>query len=538
MAGFELALVLVLLLTAFTVVGRRFPWPLPLTYVLGGGLVSLIPALPRIELDPSVFFLCFVPPLLFADGWMMPLRDFLANRRQILVLATGLVAFTTVAIGFAMHALVPGLPLAMAFALGAIVSPTDAVAVGAILQRLKVPPRLSAILNGESMLNDATGLVGFNLALAAVTAGAFSLTSAVGQFLLVATGGSAVGLAIGWGVGKLRDLLRRTRGTDPQIEVTISLLTPFAAYLAANAFQLSAILAVVAAGLYSGWRDPLKMEVEERRASFAVWEVVLFWLNGAAFLLLGLQFTDIVGRVGETHSWGQLLGFATMAIALAVLTRIAWVGVSAGFDRLLRNGRKRIGWRENVVISWAGMRGTITLAAALSIPIALPSGAEFPGRDMVIFLAFSVTLGTLFLQGTTLEWVICKLGLPADDSKQREDRLARIAAVEAGLALLRERAGRVENAEAESALRTLVAEYEGRLAELTADGETRESASRRVKAGIEFQFEALRAERRTIDELWARDAITDETHRPLQQLLDHEEAMLRGRLRHAETELR
>jgi CPA1 family monovalent cation:H+ antiporter len=251
MIPFEHALVLLLAVAALSVVSRWLPWPLPITYAAGGLGCSLIPGFPQVALDPGFFFLCFLPPLLFSDGWLMPLREFAKVKRSITLLATGLVLFTTVAVGLVAHALIPGLSLSMAFALGAVISPTDAVAVSSITERLKVPTRLRTILTGESLMNDATGLVAFKAALAAAAAGAFSLRAASLQFLLVAAGGLAVGLAAGYGVGRLRDLLRRVRGSDAFVEVTLSLLTPYAAYLAAEGLGLSGVLAVVAAGLYS-----------------------------------------------------------------------------------------------------------------------------------------------------------------------------------------------------------------------------------------------------------------------------------------------
>lgn len=531
MANFENALVLLLLLTALTVVGRWLPWPMPVTYVIGGTAAALWPVFPRIALDPGVFFLCFVPPLLYADGWLMPLRDFLSAKRPILLLATGLVVFTTLAVGLVAHWLVPGLPLAMALALGALVSPTDAVAVGAITQRLKVPARLTVVLNGESLMNDATGLVGFKFALAAMAAGTFSLRAATLDFLLVASGGLAVGLAIAWLIGRARDLLRHLRSAEVFTEVTISLLTPFAAYLAADALGWSSILAVVAAGLYSGWRDPLRMDVATRQTAFATWSVVLFWLNGLAFILLGLQFPTLLASVSSAFTVSQLVLFTAAVSGAAIVARLAWVMPGAYLPFLLFPRLRRTEtpptWQAVLVTGWAGMRGTITLAAALSIPLLQADGTPFPGRDIVIFLSFGVVLVTLLLQGMTLEALICRLRLRADDTRSREDRVARIAAVEAGLKTLR--AAPAASAEETAALGEVVAEYEHRLAELTAEGESRTSAQRRRTAARQFRLQALAAERAALDDLWTRDVISDDTHRPLQQLLDYEEAMLEGK---------
>ncbi len=532
MAGFENALLLLLLLAALSVLGRRLPWPLPITYVVGAGVAALWTPFPRIELDPGFFFLCFVPPLLFADGWLMPLRDFWAAKRPIFTLATGLVVFTTLAVGLVAHWLVPGLPLAMAFALGAVVSPTDAVAVGAITQRLKVPPRLTAVLNGESLMNDATGLVAFKFALGAVAVGSFSLRAATLDFLLLALGGLALGLAVSWLIGKLRDLLLRVHGADALLETTISLLTPFAAYLAANALNLSSILAVVAAGLYAGWRDPLRMDALTRQTTWNVWQIVLFWLNGLAFVLLGLQLPGILESISAIYSPGQLIWFTVAVSGTAMLTRLVWMCPGGYvpfliFRHALRD-EPRPPWTWLAVAGWAGMRGTITLAAALSIPVVLDDGSPFPGRDLVIFLSAGVIVVTLLLQGTTLEALICKLRVRPDDTQVREERLARIAAVEAGLKHLRGASYVTTTAEEAAALGEIISEYEHRLAELTADGETQASSRRRRDSARQHRLAALAAERAALDDLWSRNVITDEIHRPLQHLLDHEESLLNG----------
>jgi CPA1 family monovalent cation:H+ antiporter len=531
MAGFEHALILILLLTALSVVGRWLPWPRPITYLVGASAVALWPAFPRIALDPGFFFLCFVPPLLFSDGWLMPLRDFLAVRRAILLLAIGLVVFTTLVVGWVAHALVPGLPFPMAFALGAVISPTDAVAVSAILHRLKVPGRLTAVLNGESLMNDATGLVAFKFALGAMVAGTFSLRAASLDFALVALGGLAIGLATGYLVGRARDLLLAAHSSDVFVEVTMSLMTPYAAYLLADKLGVSSILAVVAAGLYSGWRDPVRTDVATRQTSWTTWSVVLFWLNGLAFILLGLQLPTILASVGSHYPAPRLALLAAAVSGVAIVGRLLWVFPAAYlpflFSARIRRVEKRPSWQGVLVGGWAGMRGTITLAAALSIPELQDDGSPFPARDLVIFLALAVIVVTLLLHGTTLEWLICRIGLRADGIREKEDRLARIAAVESGLLSLR--ATEVGGTEEEqAAFAFVVAEYEHRLAELTASGETQASAHRLRTSGRQHRLHALRAERATIDDLWRRDIIADETHRPLQQLLDHEESLLEG----------
>ncbi len=532
MASFEHALILLLVVTALGVSGRWLPWPTPITYVLGGVLCALFPSFPVVALDPGFFFLCFLPPLLFSDGWLMPLREFARARGEILSLATGLVAFTTVGVGLVAYWLVPGLPLAMAFALGAVVSPTDAVAIAAITEKLKVPTRLRIVLSGESLMNDATGLVAFKFALAALIAGSFSAGAIVPQFLLVAVGGLIVGFAIAFAVGRGRDVLRRTGNADAFGETTISLLTPYAAYLAAEHLSVSGILSVVAAGLYSGWRDPIRMDVHTRQTAWAVWSAVIFWLNGLVFVLLGLQLPKLTAAVAGQYSVGQLVLFTAAIAGAAMLLRFAWFfpGVYLPFvcSAKFCAGKPRPSRREVFVGAWAGMRGAVTLAAALAIPLTLPDGTPFPGRDIVIFLAGGVVVVTLLVQGTTLEAIIRRFGLGDDGMQGKEERVARTAAVHAGLRVLRELESKTTALEESAALGHVIGEYEQRLSELVAEGETQASARRRRAADRQFRLAALAAERGAIDELWRSDAITDDVHRPLQQLLDHEETMLRA----------
>jgi Na+/H+ antiporter len=531
MIAFEHALLLLLLVASLSVAGRWLPWPQLITFLLGGIGIAFLPGFPRFELDPGFFFLCFLPPLLFSDGWLMPLRELAKAKRPILLLAVGLVIFTTLAVGFVAHCLIPGLPMAMAFALGAIISPTDAVAVSAVTERLRVPARLSTILSGESLMNDATGLVGFKFALAAVAAGTFSLSHMAVEFSLLSVGGFAVGLAVGYGIGRLRDLLRRLRATESLVETTLSLLTPYAAYLLAEELRVSGILGVVAAGLYSGWRDPVRMDAETRQNAFGVWSLVIFWLNGIAFVLLGLQCPLLFAAVSHQFTTPELIGLTSAVAGTAIISRIVWVIPASYIPFIFPSVRRREVkplFSRVFVVGWAGMRGTVTLAAAMSIPLTMGDGSAFPGRDIVIFLAFGVIVTTLVLQGTTLEALIRRLGIHGDESRPREERLARMTAVEAGLAALRRIERSASTPDENAAVGLAIAEYEQRLAVLTAEGETQKRARRRRTAGHRYHVAALDAERRALDDLWRSGAIIDEVYRPLQQLLDHEESMLRG----------
>ena len=531
MQPFEHALILLLLVAGLSVLTRWLPWPPLITYLLGGVGAALLPAFPRMTLDPGFFFLCFLPPLLFADGWLMPLREFVRAKRPILLLAIGLVTFTTLTVGFVAHWLIPGLPLAMAFALGAVVSPTDAVAINAITERLRVSARLSTILNGESLMNDATGLVAFKFALGAIIAGTFSLPQMLGQFSLLAVGGLLTGLVAGYLIGQLRDLLLRLHVSDPLIEITLSLMSPYAAYLVAERIGVSGILAVVAAGLYSGWRDPVRMDAETRQSAFAVWGLLLFWLNGIAFVLLGLQFPTLLIAVSSHYTTLQLVTFPLVVAGAAIVARFAWVFPGTYLPRHSKKvcrAEAKPSRAAVTVIGWAGMRGTVTLAGALSIPLLLPDGSPFPYRDIVIYLAFGVIAVTLLLQGTTFEWLIHRLGLRQDEERPKEELLARITAVDAGLKTLKAMEHSATTAEMKASLDDVINEYERRLASLTAQGETRTRARRRRSAGFHYRAAALHAERQAIDDLWRSGKIIDEVHRPLQQLLDHEESLLTG----------
>lgn len=523
---------LLVAVTFVSVIARWIPLPEPIVQALAGGALAFLPPFRGIQLDPELFFVAFLPPLLFADGWQMPIREMLRAKRPILLLSLGLVAFTTALVAVVARLLAPEMPWAMAFALGAVVSPTDAVAVSAITAKLKVPYRLSAVLNGESLLNDATGLVAFRFALAAVAAGTVSMAEVASSFLLLSVGGVALGLALGYGVGKLRDGLRRIEAADARIETTLSLMTPFGAYLMAEYLSVSTVLAVVAAGLYSGWRDPVKMDVETRQMAWSVWAIYLYWLNAAAFLLLGLTAPQVYLAAREAFEAWELAAMLGTISATVILARIAWMFPGAYLPGLLVPRIRGLEARPPVgsvfVTAWAGMRGTVTLAAALSIPLALPSGSPMPSRDVVVFLALGVVAVTLLAQGVTLGPIIRRLGIQEDSSHAREEKLARVSAVRAGLEALREAAARCSNRDSSAAVAEVIAEYEHRLAELDAEGDTRAEARTRLRVARTFRSLALAAERRQLDELWRGQAINDEVYRPLQALLDHEEARLTG----------
>lgn len=435
MPAVEVVLGLLVAVAVLALVARRLHVPYPIVLVIGGLALGLVPGLPAVRLAPEVVFLVFLPPLVYAAGWFTSVRDFKANLRPVGLLSIGLVLATTVGIAVVAHTLVPSLPWAAAFALGAIVSPTDAVAASAIFGRLGAPRRTVAILEGESLVNDATGLIAYRYAVAAVVAGGFSLWAAGMQFLVSGVGGVAIGLALAWLVGQLQRRLE-----DPVIEITLSFLVPYGVYLAAEQARVSGVLAVAVAGIYAGWRSPETLSATTRVQALAVWGTMLFVLNGLVFVLIGLQLPGILsGLTGSSPA--QLVAYAAVVSLAVIVIRFLWVFPATYLPRLVsRRLRRRDpypGWRNVVVVAWTGMRGVVSLAAALSLPLTVAGGAPFPGRDLILFLTFSVILATLVVQGLSLPPLMRRLGVGDDvEAARQEEAGARVQAIEAALGRL------------------------------------------------------------------------------------------------------
>jgi monovalent cation/hydrogen antiporter len=423
----ELVLLLLVVATALAFVARRIGVAYPIVLVLGGLVLGLalaeVPQPPSVELPPEVVFVLFLPPILFAAGFFTPIRDFKANLRPIGLLAVGLVLFTTVVVGVVAHALLPDVGWAAAFALGAIVAPPDAVAATAVFRRLGVAPRIVTILEGESLINDAAALIAYQTAVSAAIYGSFSLVEAGIGFVAVAVGGVVVGalvgllLSYGW---------RRT--TDPTLEIVISLLAPFAAYLPAEAIGASGVLAVVTTGIVAGRRAARVLSPNGRLMGFGVWSVLIFLINGFAFLLIGIQLPGIL-RGLSAFAPAELIGLGVAISATVIVARIAWVYPATYLPRWVS---ARLRARDPsppssavFVISWAGMRGVVSLAAALALP------AQIPDRPLLIYLTLCVILATLVGQGVSLPWVVRRLGVVAGSSREVEERIARQAAIDA-----------------------------------------------------------------------------------------------------------
>jgi CPA1 family monovalent cation:H+ antiporter len=426
------ALTLIVAVAAMLALAPALRVPYPILLVLGGLGIALVPGMPELELEPELVFYGVLPPLLYGAAFFTSLRDLRSAWKPIGLLAVGLVLATTVGVAVVAHEVV-GLPWASAFVLGAIVSPTDPLAATSIARRLGVPRKLVTIVEGESLVNDGTGLVLYRVAVAAVVTGSFSEARTGGLFVVAAAGGVAVGLAVAWVVRHVRRRL-----DNPPAELTISLLTGYLAFIPAELLGVSAVLAAVTAGIYLGWFTPEVTTAQVRLQGLAVWEIVQYLLNALLFVLIGLQLPLVVDALGDFSAL-TLLGYAALVSATVVAVRFAWVFAVLQAPKWI--ARRMSSWRGAVFVSWAGMRGAVSLAAALALPLQTDAGAAFPGRDLVLFLTFAVILTTLVLMGLTLPILIRVLGLEDDGIEDREDAKARVRAAEAALARLEELAG-------------------------------------------------------------------------------------------------
>lgn len=426
----ELIFILLALGIALSYLARRLHIAEPILLLGGGLLIGLIPDLPDVELDPEVVFVLFLPPILFAAAYFTPIRDFKANARPILLLAVGLVLFTTVVVGVVANALIPGMSLAAALTLGAIVAPPDAVAATAVFRRLGVPRRIVTILEGESLINDASSLIAYRAASAvAIGAAAFSIADSSMSFLVIGIGGVLIGAAIGLIVTRA---LSRTG--DPVLEILVTLIAPATAYLAAELVGVSGVLATVVAGLITGQRAARVLSPDARLLGLGAWQTVIWAINAFVFMLIGLQLPSIMDGLTEIPM-AELLAYGAIVSVTVIVTRIVWVFPATYLPYLLRlRARDRDPAppvRAIAVLSWAGMRGVVSLAAALAL------APDFLQRSLILFLTFCVILATLVGQGLTLPWLIRRLRVVSSGAAAESEEVhARLAAVEAALGRL------------------------------------------------------------------------------------------------------
>jgi CPA1 family monovalent cation:H+ antiporter len=517
-------LALLVALTALLVLALKTRIPYPILLVLGGLTLGFVPGIPRLALPPDLVLVAILPPLVYSAAYFTSLRDLRQNVVQISTLAIGLVAATTVGVAAAAHYLIPGVGWGAAFVLGAIVSPTDPLAATTIAQRLGVRRRVVAIAEGESLINDGTALVLYRVGVVAVVAGTYSVWEAGLRFVWSAAGGVAVGLAVGYLIAELRRRL-----DDPPVEVTIALLSGYFAYLPAAALGVSGVISVVTVGVYMGWRTPELTTYQTRLDGAAMWQIFNFVVNALLFALVGLQLHHIVNAL--SRSAGELLRDAVIVCATVILTRIVWIfplsyGTWVWWAR--RRGRDEAPpWQGPAVLSWMGLRGAVTLAAALALPLTTDAGDAFPNRDLIIFLAFAVIVATLVVQGLTLPAVIRLLGVEDDgllDAK--EEAKARIHAADAATARLEELVDedwvRPETLER---MRGLMDFRRNRFSARFSpddDGEIEE----RSQAYQRLMHEVLDVERAAVLQLRREGRINDDVMRRVTRDLDLEEARL------------
>ncbi|MBK0392911.1 Na+/H+ antiporter [Ramlibacter algicola] len=519
MALIELLLVLLLSCVALGWVARHFKFPYPIALVAGGAALGLVPNLPPSTFDPQLILVAVLPPILYQAALLTSWTDFKANLRAIGLLAIGLVAATTLAVGVALKVMVPDVPWSVAFVLGAIVSPPDAVAATAILSRLNMPRRIVTILEGESLVNDASGLVLYKFGVAAVLTGTFSLVQAAGQFALVAGGGVVVGVVLAFAY-----IAVHRRLGDPFIEVLTVLTIPYAAYLAAEAVHTSGVLAVVAAGLVRGRYSPEIVSAEMRIMARSVWNLLVFLLNSLVFILIGLQLPQVVNAL-RNYPPGDLAAITAVVTTVAIGVRFAWVLPTAWLPhwigRLLRKPQPRPDNAQLAIIGWCGMRGIVSLAAVLALPLALPDGRAFPHRDLLIFLTFVVIVVTLVGQGLTLAPLIRRLSVGSSWSLHDEQVRIRACMSGAALAAIDREVG--EHGIPPHWADGLKKEIADRIAVVASEDE---ELTPRLDTVNRLRQAAIAAERGELIRLWRANEIGDELMHHLMEMLDYDQARL------------
>jgi CPA1 family monovalent cation:H+ antiporter len=518
-------IILLVFIVGFGILAQRLKIAYPIVFVLGGLLVSFIPALPAISLYPDFIFLTVLPPLLFAAATQTSWAEFKYNLVSITSLAFGLVGFTVLGVSFAAHWLIPGFDWRLGLVLGAAVAPTDAIAATAIAQRLGLPKRIVDLLEGESLVNDASGLVALQFSTALVASGSVpSLSGGVLRLLSLVAGGILIGVIIAR-VSQFVD----SHVDNARIEIALSIVTPYAAYSAAEAAGVSGVLATVAAGLYLGRQTSVLFSSRVRIESQSFWGTLTFLLNGIVFLLIGLELPTVLGGI-RSISPSELLISALELCASVILLRLIWVLPAAyvGYfirRQLLHQSEERPSLGAVFFLGWTGMRGVVSLAAAIALPITLSNGQPFPQRNPLIFLTFSVILVTLVLQGLTLPTLIRALKLSSSDASAAEERKARRIMVSAALKRIEELREK-DKPEFDSLYDAFARLYQQRLSVLTSDAGTEDNnGSENTGSKREQHYRAVAkqlrdTERATVMSLRASNDVSDGVLRTLQRELD------------------
>jgi len=523
----ELVLLLLLLFViVFAALARKLQTPYPIVLVIAGLLLSFVPGIPKISLHPDIIFLVVLPPLLYSAAWLTSWREFKFNLVSILMLAFGLVGFTVAGVAATAEWAFTGFDWRLGFVLGAVVATTDAIAATSIAKRIGLPQRIVDILEGESLVNDATGLLALEFGVAMVVSGQ---TPTVGAGLLRLTYLTIAGLALGLLMGVIVEQIHRHIDDGP-IEITLTILVPYVAYLAADAIHSSGVLAVVACGLYLSHKSSNLFSANVRIQAWAVWDSLTFVLNGLVFVLIGLQLHFVLAGIHD-YSLQQLLLYGALFSAIVIVLRMMWMFPGAYIanairTRVLHQQVPLPSKRQIFVVGWTGMRGVVALAAAISLPDLLEDGSPFPQRNLIVFLTFSVILVTLVLQGLTLPPLIRALGLAGARSHETEEDGARKAMVEAALAHLEE-ARKKDGDEFEGVYKDFSERYRHRLAKLRGTDEEGIGANPAVYARyVGLGRELVRVERRTAVKLRNEGRINDEVLRKVERELDLSESRL------------
>jgi Na+/H+ antiporter len=523
----DLLLVIGLLfaITVLTPLGARLHVAQPLVLVLAGLALAFVPGLPAVTLAPDLVFLIFLPPLLYEAAWFTSWREFRRWRRSILMLAFGLVLFTSVIVGYVTSAVIPGVTLAMGFLLGGIVSPPDAVAATSVLKGLRIPKRATTILEGESLVNDASSLIVFRFALAAVVTGHFSVLEATRQFVVVTVGGVIVGVAL----AALICQLHRSLTTTPAIDTALTVMSPYVMYIAAEELHWSGVMSVVSGGLFLSRRAHAFLDYKSRMQAYAVWSTLGFVLNGLVFILIGLELTHVRGLL-DPGEFPRAVGYGLFVSVLVIAIRFVWMYPAAHLPRLLFPAiaarEPDPGWRLPTMIAWAGMRGVVSLAAALSIPQTLPGGEPFPQRGTLLVITFVVILVTLVGQGLTLPWLVRTLQIEDVDDAVPEDEQELALRADLAAAVLTHLAAHPGDtprvARAHAHYTRVAARTRAALDDLRAATHARHAESR------EFQRTLIGVQRERLGHIREASAYDDDVVRKVESALDLEEARLNG----------
>jgi len=521
----SLALLAIIAAVALLLIAaERTNIPYPILLVIGGLGLGFIPGIPDVQLPPDLVLIAVLPPLLYGAAFFTSLRDLRENAFAITLLAIGLVLCTMVIVAVVAHELIPGLGWGEAFVLGAVVSPTDPTAATAIAERLGLPRRLVALIEGESLVNDGTALVAYKFAVIAVVSGTFSFADAAGNFAVNVIGGIAVGLGVGFLVRQVRKRIR-----DPALAITISLMSGYFAYLPAVAIGVSGVLAAVTIGIYMGWYTPELTTWQTRLQGLAVWEITFFMLNALLFALIGLQLPVIVDALSG-YSAARLVGYAAEVSLAVIAARFLWVIPGTYLTAWMRRTKRPIQnpGRASLIMGWAGMRGAVSLAAALALPLTTDAGGAFPNRELIIFLTFGVILTSLVVQGLSFPALLKLIGLEDEGRSEKEENKARIYATEAALARLEELAD--EDWVRDDTLERVRGMFNFRRERFRSRFDP-ESDGDLESRSLDYQRllrEVLVAERRAVFDLRREQRIDDVVMRRVIRDLDLEEARLDG----------